>query len=200
MKPDRLSGAFHHSAFRIRTAFCNRLGFWGIIFDGFFDKTQLICLTIKFLHIFCGSIRNFNDLSHLMIGIGSDMRWICHQQFSANQTSFNAFANNLIEYITEHRSTVKLSAPKLRDGRMIRNALVKINSKEPTISNVYRNFLFQSAFRINTVQISNQQHLDQNNRINRRPSGRWVEVGNLVIDKVKADKSVQITQKMLLRH
>ena len=83
---------------------------------------------------------------------------------------------------------------------MIRYALIKINTEEPTISNINSNLLFKFTFRINAIDVTNKKHFYQNNRIDRWSSSIGIKVSNFIVNEIKVNEPVKITKEVLLWH
>src|SRR5271168_1166093 len=63
----------------------------------------------------------------------------------------------------------------LGERRVVRHLAVEPEPTEPTVAEVQVNLLAQPPFGTNAVAIANQQHPDQQFRINRRPASRAVK-------------------------
>jgi hypothetical protein len=63
----------------------------------------------------------------------------------------------------------------LREGRMIRHLACQAEPAEPPVGQVQMDLLAQPAFRADAVAIADDQHADQQLRVDRRPAGLAVE-------------------------
>jgi hypothetical protein len=88
----------------------------------------------------------------------------------------------------------------LGEGRMVRHFARQAEPAEPTIGEVQMDLLAQSTFRADAVAIADDQHPDQQFRVDRRPSGCAVERRQVRPDIAKVDEVIDRSQHMVDGH
>lgn len=80
---------------------------------------------------------------------------------------------------------------------MIRHSMHEINLAKPVVSKIKWYFLFESPFWFNSIEITDQEHFYQNNRINRFSSNIGIIGGCLFVYEIKVymDRSSLICLK-----
>jgi hypothetical protein len=83
---------------------------------------------------------------------------------------------------------------------MIRHLARQAEPTEPSIAQVQMDLLAQPAFRANAVAIADDEHADQQLRVDRRPSGCAVERCQVWPNLAELDEAVDRPQHMVGRH
>jgi hypothetical protein len=88
----------------------------------------------------------------------------------------------------------------LGEGRMVRHFARQAEPAEPPIGEVQMDLLAQSAFRADAVAIADDQHPDQQFRVDRRPPGRAIEWRQVAPNRAKVAEAGDRSQHMVDRH
>ena len=141
-----------------------------LLFAVFGVNTVLYRLLIKPLKI-CGWLRfHGNALQNVVAGIRPHMCGIREQQFAVYETVLNAFPNHFVEQFLEQRSAIEFAAAQFGEGRVVGYRLVEVDAEKPAVCDVDAHFLLQAPFGVYAVQVTEQQHLDNDNGVDGRPA------------------------------
>ena len=102
-------------------------------------------------------------------GIGLDHAGINREAFAFDQAGCHAGRNDTLEYMTQDIALPEAMQPVLRERRVVRDLVVKVEPAEPAIRQMKLDLLGQLALRAQAVAITNNQHPDHQRRIDRRP-------------------------------
>jgi hypothetical protein len=83
---------------------------------------------------------------------------------------------------------------------VIRNTPPQPQSQKPAVSRIDLNLFFQPSLRADSEEVSDQQHLKEHHRVNRRAAVvRAVQMFDLLVDKREVDHLVDLAQQMVPR-
>lgn len=170
VEAQRLSPALHKTGVGVSRTLNELLVPLFLLFAVLGVNTVLHRLLIKPLKI-CGWLRfHGNALQNVVAGIRPHMGGIREQQFAVNETVLNALPNHFVEQFLEQRSAIEFAAAQLGEGRVVGYRLVEVDAEKPAVCDVDAHFLLQAPFRVYAVQVTEQQHLDNDHRVDGRPA------------------------------
>ena len=98
------------------------------------------------------------------------MRGIREQQLTVYETVLNAFPHHFVEQFFKQHSAIEFAATQLRECGVVGHRLVEVNAEKPAVCDVDVHFLLQTPFGVYAVQITEQQHLDNDYGVDGRPA------------------------------
>jgi hypothetical protein len=114
--------------------------------------------------------------------------------------SFAALEHDLLKQLLEQLRFLKPSVPVFRERGVVRDLLIKAQTREPAPRQMHAQFLHQLAFAGDAVQIADQHNAQQQLGINRRSAGVAVAVLQLFPHKGEADVFFDEPQQVGLRN
>lgn len=196
----RFPGAVQKTAFRIGNALRDLSGLLRVISDRFFDQSGFVCFLIELLHVLGRLVGDLDDLAQIVSGVGADVSGIRQQQFPGDEAFLHAPTDNLIEDILKQSGAVELPAAELGERGMIRNGIVQFKAEEPAVGDIDADLPFQLPLGADPVQVTDQQHFDDDDRIDGRSAGGGIEILHQIIDERKIHQPVEIAEEVILRH
>ena len=170
VEPQGLSRTLHETGVGIRWTLHKLLVDLFLLFAVFGVNTILCRLFIKPLQI-CGWLRfHYNALHNVVAGIRPNMGGIREQQLTVYETVLNAFPHHFVEQFFKQHSAIEFAATQLRECGVVGHRLVEVNAEKPAVCDVDVHFLLQTPFGVYAVQITEQQHLDNDHRVNGGPT------------------------------
>lgn len=94
---------------------------------------------------------------------------------------------------------VKPPVPVLREGRMIGDPVVQIETAKPAVGEVQVHLFAVPPLRPDAETITNQQHPDRQLRVDRGTARVAVEVGKMGADAGQIDEAINRPEQVLLR-
>jgi len=102
--------------------------------------------------------------------------------------------------IAQQIAVAETAVPIFRESRMVRHRAVEPEPAEPAVGEVQVDLLAQPPVRADAEAVADDQHPDQQLRIDRRPTHLAVERRPFAPHPVEFDKPVDRAQQMLRRH
>jgi hypothetical protein len=115
-----------------------------------------------------------------------------------DQAHGHAAPDNLLKDFLKDARLPKAPVAVLGKGRVIGNLLLKAQSSEPTVGKMHPHFVHQAPLAGDPVQIADQQQAQQHFRINRRSSGRAVEVLQALSYEAQIHMVINESKKVIL--
>ena len=115
-----------------------------------------------------------------------------------HQACLQTAAHDLFEHSPKHTRLAKASVSILRERRVIRNLLLEVQPREPTIGQMHPDFFQQTTLTDNPVEVAQQQQSQQHLGINRGPTGRTVEALHSLTHKAQIDLLINDSEKVVL--
>src|ERR1035437_1714150 len=171
-----------------------RIGIGGrdlvLLMHRFFHRVLLF----QFFHILThrmvdsGSFRQLLAWNAALLGrVGFDKTAIDRQLFPSHQPHFHALFHDLFEQLLEQLRFLKPSVPILGKRRVVRDLLIKTQSREPSPRQMHAQLLDQLALAADAVQVADQQNAQQQLRIDRGPPRLAVAVFQLLPHELETD-------------
>jgi hypothetical protein len=136
----------------------------------------------------------------LPVGFGADETAINGKTLAADQTLGQAPLDRRLEEPAQQVAVAETAVAVLREGRMIRHRAIKAEPAEPPVGQVQVNLFAQPALRADAVRVADNQHPDQQLRINRGPPLVAVERPQILADRRQIDEPVNRAQKVVDRN
>ena len=90
------------------------------------------------------------------------------------------------------------TCPGFAECGVIRDAVIQLESTEPAIGNIELNFLYQPPFRFDSIQMSDQEHFEHTDRVDRWAARCRIIWREKIIDEIKGYCLVNLPQQMVL--
>ena len=117
--------------------------------------------------------------------------------------SDQTFGEAAFEYLLEHKAqgVVVAESPVaiLRERRVIGDRIFQAEPAEPAISEVQVNFFTQPTFRANPKAVADDQHPDQQGRINGWPAGMAVVRSEMLVEFAQVEKPINPAEHVARR-
>src|SRR5439155_5921069 len=133
-------------------------------------------------------------------GIGLDQTGINGEAFTADQALIDAPLQDRREQAPQQIAVAEAAVAVLREGRMIGHFAVETLSTKPAIRQVEVHLLAQSPLRADAKAVADDQHANQQLRVDRWPTHLAVERRQFLPQRVEFDEAIDRPQKVLLRH
>ncbi len=119
------------------------------------------------------------DVRFVLVGVGLQVRGIGVEHRPVHQPVAHRLKDDLVEDLLEHRRLVESPPPVLADRGGVRHLVRQPKTEEPAIGHVHLDLAHQLPLRAHPEQVADQQHLEEQHRIQRRPPVvRAVEVSH----------------------
>ncbi len=118
----------------------------------------------------------------LFVRISLNQTGVCSKPLPAHQTICDAAGNGLLEQMPQQFAFPKAPMPVLGECRMVRHWVRQIEAAEPTVREVQMDFFAQPTLGSNAKAIADQQHADQQLRINRWTACVAIKSGQILAD------------------
>ena len=130
--------------------------------------------------------------------IGFDQAGIDCHALTADQTFFDAPRNSRLEKVAQQFALAEASMPVLGERRVIRDTLIQIEAAEPSICQVQMHLFAQPSLRADAEAIADQQHPDQQFRIDRWTTGVAVEIREMRSNAAQFNKAINRPKQVIL--
>jgi hypothetical protein len=111
----------------------------------------------------------------LAVGVGRNQAGVDGEAFPADQALRHAASHHGLEQLAQQITLAETAVGVLRERRVIRHVAIPAQPAEPAIGQVEVNLLAQPPLRADPEAVADQQHADQQLRIDRGPPNRAVE-------------------------
>src|SRR5205814_2202000 len=118
----------------------------------------------------------------------------------ADQALIDAPLQHRLEQAPQQIAVAEAAVAVLREGRMIGHFAVETQSTKPAIRQVEVHLLAQSPLRANAKAVADDQHANQQLRVDRWPTHLAVERRQFLPQPVEFDEAIDRPQQVLLRH
>ena len=160
----------HETGVRVRWTLHKLLVDLFLLLAVFGVNTILHRLLIKPLKI-CGWLRfHYNALHNVVAGIRPNMGGIREQQLTVYETVLNAFPHHFVEQFFKQHSAIEFAATQLRECGVVGHRLVEVNAEKPAVCDVDAHFLLQAPLGVYAIQVTEQEHLDNDYGVDGRPA------------------------------
>ena len=115
----------------------------------------------------------------LLIGVRLDQAGIRRKALAADQPLRDAARHHRFKEMAQQITVAETTVAVFGKGGMIRHAVCQIETAKPSICKIEMHFLAQPALRSDAQTVPNQQHPDQQFRVNRRTARiavKWCKV------------------------
>src|SRR6185437_4176400 len=99
--------------------------------------------------------------------------------------------NHRLEHLAQQVGITEAAVARLRKGRVVRNLAVEAETTEPAIGEVQVHLIAQPPLRADAKTVADDQHANQQLRIDRRPSYLAVEWGQVRPDLIELQQTGQ---------
>src|SRR5205085_11713067 len=120
--------------------------------------------------------------------------------FTADQALIDAPLQDRLEQAPQQIAVAEVAVAVLREGRMIGHFAVETQSTNPAIRQVEVHLLAQSPLRADAKAVADDQHANQQLRVDRWPTHLAVERRQFLPQPVEFDEAIDRPQQVLLRH
>src|SRR5258708_4225432 len=135
-----------------------------------------------------------------MIGVGLDKTAVHRHVLAPHQPSLDATGDDLLKELLKQIRFLESSMPVLGKRRMVRNLLIEAESREPSPRQMHAQLFHQFPLARDPVEIADQQHAQQQFRVDGWPSRVAVRVLQLGSNKVEVDVAINQAQQMIFRN
>src|SRR6266849_5211180 len=135
-----------------------------------------------------------------MIGIGLDETAVHRHVLALHQSRLDATGNDLLKQLPKQIRLLEPSMPVLGKRGVMRNLLIEAESGEPTPRQMHAQLFHQLPLAGDAVEIADQQHAQQQFRIDRWPSRVAVSVLQLGANKLEVDVAIDQAQQVIFRN
>ena len=130
--------------------------------------------------------------------IGWDIAPISNNFLAINSMEFHTLLYNLAKHFLKSRTGIPLTGSGFGKCRMIRYSIMQWKSTEPTVCQIQLKFFNETTVGLDTMQLSNQQHLKHPDQFNGRPSIDRIIRRESIINKIKGYQTMNVLQKVIV--
>jgi hypothetical protein len=129
-----------------------------------------------------------------------DQTGVDGKALAADQPLIDAALQDSLEQPSQQIALAEAAMAVFREGRMVGHRAVEAEPTKPAVRQVEVHLLAQPPLRADAEAVADDQHPDQQLRIDRRPSHLAVERRQFPPQPVEFDKPVNRSQQVPLRH
>jgi hypothetical protein len=136
----------------------------------------------------------------LAVSIGLDQTGINSEGFTTDQPFGHATANHGLEYVPQHIAVAETAMTIFGERRMVWHVAIKTQPAEPSIREVQVNLLAQPPLGSDTEAIADNQHSDQQFRIDRGTARRTIECRQMRPHPIEINEPINRPKHVVGRH
>lgn len=172
----------------------------GIQTDSANDQIKAFPYPIQASKIGLRGLFNLMDFKVPRVGVDLEVGAVSVEHAPTNQLVRNGMLNDPVKDALLDVRSGKPAAPILAHGRGVRDLVGQPETKEPAVRDIDFDFLDHASFGANPEQVTNEQHLEQHHRINRRAAVVLaVQALCRFANEIKPDVLVEQAEQMILR-
>ena len=108
----------------------------------------------------------------ILVGGFLNPGWL--ESASSYKAASYTLLDNFIESFLKEVALLPFARPCFAERGVIRDGVIQLESTEPAIGNIKLNFLYQPPLLFDAIQISDQEHFEHTDRVDRWAASRWI--------------------------